>query len=238
MLCLEDSMKKLRIKQAGLARCFCMNLISVDMRLVMLAVMFISMFFNATSYAAEKATNIYTYKSSAGVTSFSDIEPIGISFKRYRMDCYACKVDSLIDWRHSKLYLSLYKNEVNQAALKYGVDAAYIRAIIHAESHFNPQAISKQGAQGLMQLMPATAQDLGVTNSLNAQQNIKGGVKHLSRLLKKYNGDNKLASAAYNAGEGAVKKYGGIPPYEETQVYVERVEILHHRYGRFSHVTN
>lgn len=231
-------MNELFVRYRGKYRHFCVDFKSVVMYVVMIAAMFISMFFNATSYATDKAANIYTYKSSAGVTSFSDIEPIGISFKRYRMDCYACKVDSLIDWRHSKLYLSLYKNEVNQAALKYGVDAAYIRAIIHAESHFNPQAVSKQGAQGLMQLMPATAQDLGVTNSLNAQQNIKGGVKHLSRLLKKYNGDNKLASAAYNAGEGAVKKYSGIPPYEETQVYVERVEILHHRYGRFSHVTN
>lgn len=190
-----------------------------------------------SSISAEQATNIYTYKSSKGVTSFSDIEPIGIAFSRYRMDCYACKVDSLIDWRQSKLYLSLYKEEVNQASLKYGIDPAYVRAVIHAESHFNPKAVSKQGAQGLMQLMPATAQELGVKNSLSAQQNIKGGVKHLSRLLKKYNGDNKLASAAYNAGEGAVKKYGGIPPYKETQVYVERVEILHHRYGRYSHLT-
>jgi soluble lytic murein transglycosylase-like protein len=87
-----------------------------------------------------------------------------------------------------------------------------------------------------MQLMPATAKELGVRNSLSAQQNIKGGVKHLARLLKKYKGDNKLASAAYNAGEGAVKRHGGIPPYKETQVYVERVGILHQRYGRFSHL--
>ena len=202
-----------------------------------LTTMFAVIFFIEASHAEGQATKIYTYKTSAGVTSFSDIEPIGIAFRRYRMDCYACKVDSLIDWRRSKLYVSLYKEDVSQAALKYGVDPAYIRAIIHAESHFNPQAVSKQGAQGLMQLMPATAQALGVSNALIAKQNIQGGVKHLSRLLKKYHGDNKLASAAYNAGEGAVKKYGGIPPYDETQVYVERVEILHHRYGRFSHQT-
>ncbi|WP_057832883.1 lytic transglycosylase domain-containing protein [Colwellia sp. TT2012] len=188
-------------------------------------------------FAAEnKSANIYTYKSSAGVTSFSDIEPIGVDFNRYRVDCYACQVDSLIDWRQAKLYLQPYKEDINQAALKYGIDAAFVRAVIHAESHFNPQAISKQGAQGLMQLMPATARALGVQNSLSAQQNINGGVKHLARLLRKYNGDNNLAAAAYNAGEGAVKKHGGIPPYKETQVYVERVGILHQRYGRFSHV--
>ncbi|PKI17749.1 lytic transglycosylase domain-containing protein [Colwellia sp. 12G3] len=204
---------------------------------------FISLYILATfishSNASEKkTTDIYTYKSTSGVTSFSDIEPIDVNFSRYRVDCYACEVDSLIDWRKAKLYLQPYKNDINQAALKYGIDPAFVRAVIHAESHFNPQATSKQGAQGLMQLMPATARELGVKNSLSAQQNIKGGVKHLARLLKKYKGDNKLASAAYNAGEGAVKRYGGIPPYKETEVYVERVGILHKRYGRFSHVTN
>lgn len=179
-----------------------------------------------------KRKDIYTYKSKGGVTSFSDMQPIGIAFSRYRVDCYACKVDSLIDWRNAKLYLKPYQEDINTASIKYGIDPAYVRAVIHAESHFNPKAVSKQGAQGLMQLMPATAKELGVKNSLIAEQNIAGGVKHLSRLLKKYNGDNKLASAAYNAGEGAVKRYNGIPPYKETQVYVKRVGILHQRYKR------
>ncbi|MCJ8293867.1 MAG: lytic transglycosylase domain-containing protein [Colwellia sp.] len=203
------------------------------------ALLFLSAIYTDTSYASEKkSANIYTYKSSAGVTSFSDIEPFDVAFSRYRFDCYACQVDSLIDWRQAKLYLQPYKNDINQAALKHGIDPAFVRAVIHAESHFNPQAISKQGAQGLMQLMPATARALGVKNSLSAQQNINGGVKHLARLLRKYNGNNNLAAAAYNAGEGAVKRHGGIPPYKETQVYVERVGILHYRYGRFSHVSN
>jgi soluble lytic murein transglycosylase-like protein len=193
---------------------------------------------NHSNATEKKSANIYTYKSTSGITSFSDIEPMNVKFSRYRLDCYACEVDSLIDWRKAKLYLQLYKNDINHAALEYGVDPAFVRAVIHAESHFNPQAISKQGAQGLMQLMPATARELGVKNSLSAQQNINGGVKHLARLLRKYKGDNKLASAAYNAGEGAVKRYGGIPPYKETQVYVERVEILHNRYDRLSHVNN
>jgi soluble lytic murein transglycosylase-like protein len=196
---------------------------------------------NIVSYcnaSEKKSASIYTYKSTSGVTSFSDIEPMHVNFSRYRFDCYACEVDSLIDWRKAKLYLQPYKYDINQAALRYGVDPAFVRAVIHAESHFNAQAVSKQGAQGLMQLMPATARELGVKDSLSAQQNIKGGVKHLARLLKKYNGDNKLTSAAYNAGEGAVKRHGGIPPYKETQVYVERVGILYKRYGRFSHANN
>jgi len=202
------------------------------------ALLFLSVIYTGLSQASEKkSANIYTYKSTAGVTSFSDIEPIGVDFSRYRFDCYACKVDSLIDWRQAKLYLKPFKSDINQAALKYGIDPAFVRAVIHAESHFNPKAISKTGAQGLMQLMPATARELGVKNSLSAQQNIKGGVKHLARLLKKYKGNNALASAAYNAGEGAVKRYGGLLPYQETQVYVERVGILHKRYGRFSHAS-
>ncbi len=193
--------------------------------------------YSSISQAAEKkSANIYTYKSTSGITSFSDIEPFDVDYSRYRIDCFACEVDSLINWRKAKLYLQPYRNYINQASLRYGIDPAFVRAVIHAESHFNPQAISKTGAQGLMQLMPATARELGVRNSLSAKQNIKGGVKHLARLLKKYNGDNELASAAYNAGEGAVKRHDGIPPYKETQVYVERVGILHQRYGRFSHL--
>lgn len=200
--------------------------------------LFLSVISTGISHASEKKpANIYTYKSTSGVTSFSDIEPFDVDYSRYRIDCYACEVDSLIDWRTAKLYLQPYRDDINQFSLKYGIDPAFVRAVIHAESHFNPQATSKMGAQGLMQLMPATARELGVKNSLSAQQNIKGGVKHLARLLRKYNGDNELASAAYNAGEGAVKRHGGIPPYKETQVYVERVGILHKRYGRFSHIS-
>lgn len=176
--------------------------------------------------------NVYTYKSAEGVTSFSDIEPIGIEFHRYRIDCFACQVDSLIDWRTAKLYLTHFSKNINHAAFVNNIDPAFVRAIIHAESHFDPKAISKQGAQGLMQLMPETAKGLGVKQPLNAKQNIYGGVKHLARLLKKYRGDNKLAAAAYNAGEGAVKKYAGIPPFAETQVYVQRVDILYKRYKK------
>jgi soluble lytic murein transglycosylase-like protein len=184
---------------------------------------------NAIGFNKKKAT-IYTYESATGITSFSDIAPMQQTYQTYRLDCYACEVNSLINWHSAKLYLTHYQKNIDRAAKINHIAPALVRAIIHAESHFNAQAISKQGAQGLMQLMPNTAKSLGVKEPLNAEQNIYGGVRHLARLLKKYQGNHKVAAAAYNAGEGAVKKYNGIPPFPETEVYVKRVDILFKRY--------
>jgi soluble lytic murein transglycosylase-like protein len=156
----------------------------------------------------------------------------------YIVECYACDVHSKIDWNTVPLHLAEYRGDIEAAAKLSGVNAALLRAIIHAESGFNPRALSYKGAQGLMQLMPATAGELGVVDAFDPGENIDGGARYLAALLHDYHGDVKLAAAAYNAGEGAVAKYAGVPPYPETQVYVKRVALLYQRYRKALAGTN
>jgi soluble lytic murein transglycosylase-like protein len=121
-----------------------------------------------------------------------------------------------------------YVREIQDASQRYGVPIRLVSAVIRAESGFNPRAVSRKGAQGLMQLMPTTASILGVRNSFDPRENIDGGVRHLRGLIDRFPNSLPLAIAAYNAGEKAVVQYGGIPPYPETQDYVTKVM---HFYG-------
>ena len=120
-----------------------------------------------------------------------------------------------------------YEDLIHDAAARYHLDPGLIRAVIRTESAFDPLAVSTAGAQGLMQLMPALAEELGVRDPFDPRENIMAGTRYLSALLADHNGDVKLALASYNAGPGAVAHYNGIPPYEETQRYVRTiVELL------------
>ncbi|GAA0082986.1 hypothetical protein UT300006_36160 [Clostridium sp. CTA-6] len=131
----------------------------------------------------------------------------------------------------SSNYSGQYASYINEAAAKYGVSAALIAAIIKQESNFNPNARSNKGAMGLMQLMPANAREFGISNPYDPRQSIMGGTQEIAKYLKKYNGNLDLALAAYNAGMGAVQKYGGVPPYKETKDYIPKVKKYMKEYG-------
>jgi soluble lytic murein transglycosylase-like protein len=177
---------------------------------------------------------VYKVAKANGITEYTNIRPNrGASYRvlfTYIARCYACDVHSKINFGAIALNINAYNDEIAAAAKEYGVDAALLRAVIHAESSFNPNAVSLAGAQGLMQLMPDTANELGVENPFDSTQNIRGGAHYLAALLKQFNNDERLATAAYNAGPQNVQKYNGVPPFDETRVYVERVATLHQRY--------
>lgn len=120
-----------------------------------------------------------------------------------------------------------YADEIYAAATRYGVDPELVQSVIRVESAFNPWAVSRKGAKGLMQLMPRTASSLGVRDTFNPRQNVDGGVRHLRGLIDRYGGNLPLALAAYNAGAQAVDWYRGVPPYPETQLYVRRILSLY-----------
>jgi hypothetical protein len=180
---------------------------------------------------------VYRVTSKNGAVLYTNIAALaqGSNAKMlftYIIECYACNVHSRINWDTVPLHLAAYRDDIVSAAKLTGVDAALLRAVIHAESGFNPRALSYKGAQGLMQLMPSTAFELGVGDAFDPAENISGGARYLAELLRDFKGDVKLAAAAYNAGVGAVTKYGGVPPYAETQVYVQRVALLYQRYRK------
>lgn len=184
-----------------------------------------------------QADKTYVYKESDGTVWFSNVEPEAQDSSRYQLievkgrrtatkSCRGMNNSRLAERARN------YKKEITQYASQYDIDSKLILAVIRNESCFDRSAVSPAGAQGLMQLMPATARWLGVTDSFSPDQNIRGGTKYLSDLVKRYDNNIKMALAAYNAGPGAVAKYGGVPPYAETQKYIEKVMKSYQDYLR------
>lgn len=172
--------------------------------------------------ASYSRADIYRYEDDEGIVHFTDA-PTDKRFKIFMRDL---KKDKEL---RTKLKFSAsvnaaeYDQIIKAYADKYGVSASLIKAVIHAESGYNPNAVSSKGAGGLMQLMPDTARSLKVVDRFNPRDNVDGGVRYLRFLIDTFRGDISLALAAYNAGLSKVAKYGGIPPYNETRNYVNRV---------------
>lgn len=181
---------------------------------------------------ATETGEIHVYRDSAGTRLFTDRKAVFADYAYVGKYGRPTAVLSCQGLTPASLEArgQLYSDLIDKYARLYGVDAALVKAVMRVESCFDRKARSRVGARGLMQLMPATAKELGVTDSYNAAQNIRGGVQYLGWLLKRFNGDLRLAAAGYNAGEGAVDKYKGVPPYSETQRYVQRVAVLADRY--------
>ena len=189
-------------------------------------------FLNCTvsSYAGQ---TIYQFKDNNGTTLLTNKKKAEYSHLKVVKATYYpdSNIHSYSNWGSSEASVlpsySRNKNAfdqlIRQAAQQHGISEGLIKAVMHTESGFNINARSPVGAQGLMQLMPATARRFNVSNAYDPQQNIFGGARYLSWLLKRFNGDTRLAIAAYNAGEGNVDKYGDVPPFRETRDYVKRV---------------
>ncbi|RLB72434.1 MAG: lytic transglycosylase [Deltaproteobacteria bacterium] len=158
---------------------------------------------------------IYRYVDQQGQVHYTNV-PTTNKFRLYREEGEPYRLETLI----------------THFAQKFQLDRSLIKAVIKAESNFNPQVVSVKGAQGLMQLMPETAKEIGVNNPFDPSESIYGGSLYLRKMLDSFDQNLDYALAAYNAGPGAVRKYGGIPPYEETQNYVQRVKRYYDYYSR------
>ncbi len=205
--------------QTGNNDCDCMNIIGKSIVFIIVSLL-------ATISCAED--KIYRHTSDKGHLEYSD-RKLHDGFVRIERTWKGwIEVKEYKNWRDNRRRFQTY---VQTASTEYDVPSGLINAVIHTESYFNPEIESKAGAVGLMQLMPATAERFNVSDRKDPVQNIKGGTKFLGVLLKKYDNNLELTLAAYNAGEGAVKKYGNkIPPYPETQRYVKKALKLYREY--------
>ena len=158
------------------------------------------------------SADVYRYVDKNGVWHFTNIK----NDSRYRIYIRTPK-------ETPTEYIEKYGAMIKQASRRFGIETSLIKAVIKAESDFNHRAVSHKGAQGLMQLMPNTAEAMDVDNPFNPEENIFGGAQYLSVLLKRFNNNKRLALAAYNAGPEKVESYRGVPPYKETRTFVKKV---------------
>ena len=181
------------------------------------------LFFTILLVSLDSSADIYSYEDPDGTLHFTDA-PTDRKFKIFMRDIEKDKrLRTDFGVRRLTRNPAEFDSIIASCCNLYGVPRSLVKAVIHAESGYNPNAVSSKGAEGLMQLMPGTAQQLKVSDSFNPSDNIRGGVKYLKFLLDTFKGDVTLALAAYNAGLSRVAKYGGVPPYEETRNYVTKV---------------
>lgn len=172
---------------------------------------------------------VYTYVDENGITVYTDRKPDSSRYQVENLGCFGtCRTG--VDWDRTPLKNGQFADEVRAVSDAFGVDKALIRAVMHVESWFQADAVSSAGAQGLMQLMPGTQRRFGVRDPFDPVDNITAGTAYLAWLLDEFDGDLTRAVAAYNAGENAVRRHNGVPPYSETREYVRRVNIMYRRY--------
>lgn len=169
--------------------------------------------------ASPAVADIYKYVDADGVVHFTNSPP-SKQYKLYRRESFGVAPSRNLNTAFSASYVDI----VRHYSSRYSLEEGLVHAVIKAESNYNPAAVSRKGALGLMQLMPATARLLNVSDPFDAEENIRGGSRYLRQMLDEFNGNVDYAIAAYNAGPNAVKRHGGIPPYEETRTYVKRVK--------------
>lgn len=181
---------------------------------------------------SDASADIYTWTDKNGVVHFSNNKPSGAKLfvKSTPRKKKRAGVKPVMPSDRSVERFTRYNQWIREAATLYQIPEELIRAVIKVESDYDPRAVSSAGAQGLMQLMPQTALRMQIRDSFDPRLNIFGGVRYLRVLANHFNGDIELTVAGYNAGEGAVMRYGGIPPYEETQHYVMKVLYYYHRF--------
>ena len=192
-----------------------------------------------TAMSVSATDRTYVYEESDGTLWYTNVTPTSQDLTQFTLieirgrgpATASCRGMTSKKLEHRAVS---YNSTIEKMALEFQIDAKLVKAVVRNESCFDKMARSRAGAQGLMQLMPATAAELGVIDPFDSVQNIRGGTKYLSSLMKKYNNNLTLALAAYNAGPGSVAKYDGVPPFPETQRYIERVMKTYREYQQIN----